>query len=84
MVKRTDAGAVARSSMLRMGRTWQEMGKIHQAIDTYLRLVQEHPTSKEAEDARQALLEIATAYEADGCYHLAIDIFDRLGAVAES
>jgi hypothetical protein len=64
--------------MLRMGNTWRQMGKINQAVDTYLRVVAEHPGTDEGESAKLALLEITHAFEGEGRYHLAIDILDRL------
>jgi lipopolysaccharide biosynthesis regulator YciM len=82
MTNPIDVNAVTRTSMLRMGQTWQSLGKLNQAEDTYFRIIQEHPGTKEAESAQRDLLTIAAGYEADGRYHLAIDILDRLGKAA--
>lgn len=74
-----DIAAATRASMLRMGTTWRQLGKINQAVDTYLRIIQEHPGTVEAETAKVELLEITHGFETTGRYHLAIDILDRLG-----
>lgn len=73
-----DVIATARASLLRMGTTWHRLGKLNQAVETYLRIVQEHPGTEEAEAAKAALLDITSGFESSGRYHLAIDILDRL------
>lgn len=75
-----DVASAQRASMLRMGQNWQKLGKINQAIDTYLRIVQDNPGTSESEEAKAALIEIATGFEQEGRYYLAIDIYDRLSA----
>ncbi len=82
MVNPVDVTAATRASMLRMGQTWYKLGKLSQAEDTYLRIVQEHPGTEEAEGAQRDLLAIAAGFEAEGRYHLAIDILDRLNKTA--
>jgi len=73
-----DVASAQRASMLRMGRNWQRLGKLNQAIDTYLRIIQENPGTQESEDAKAALLAIAGDFEQEGRYHLAMSIYDRL------
>jgi|GEM_PF-1265255 len=75
-----DVAAVQRASMLRMGENWQKLGKLNQAIDTYLRIVADNPGTPERESAKAALVSIATGFEQEGRYHLAISIYDRLNA----
>lgn len=75
-----DVAAVQRTSMLRMGQNWQKLGKLNQAIDTYLRIVEDHPGTQEGEAAKVSLLTIAAGFEQEGRYHLAISIYDRLNA----
>jgi tetratricopeptide (TPR) repeat protein len=75
-----DVAAAQRASMLRMGQNWQKLGKLNQAIATYLRIVEDNPGAQEAEAAKAALLTIATGFEQEGRYHLAISIYDRLNA----
>ncbi len=77
-----DVAAAARTSMLRMGKTWHQLGKTNQATATYLRVVREHAGTEEAEQAKLALLEITHGFEMEGRYHLAIDILDRLSGAA--
>ena len=82
MTNPVDITAATRTSMLRMGQNWYKLGKLSQAEDTYLRLILEHPGTAEAESAQRDLLAIAAGFEAEGRYHLAIDILDRLGKTA--
>lgn len=82
MTNPVDITVAARVSMLRMGRTWYRLGKLSQAEDTYLRIMQEHPGTEEAESAKRDLLAIAAGFEAEGRFHLAIDILDRLDKAA--
>lgn len=78
MTETIDLAEVQRASMLRMGERWNSLGKLKQATDTFLRIVQEHPGTAEAEQAKAALITMAGNFEAEGRYHLAMDIFDRL------
>jgi TolA-binding protein len=82
MANPVDITAAARASMLRMGQTWYKLGKLNQAVDTYLRIMQEHPGTAEADSAQRDLLAIAAGFEAEGRYHLAINILDRLSKAA--
>ncbi len=75
-----DVAAVQRASMLRMGQNWQKLGKLNQAIDAYLRIVEDNPGTEESEAAKAALLTIAGGFEQENRYHLAISIYDRLNA----
>ncbi len=78
--KGIDVASVQRESMLRMGQNWQKLGKLNQAIDAYLRIVEESPSTREGEAAKAALLDIAGGFEQGGRYHLAISLYDRLNA----
>ena len=82
MTNPVDITAATRASMLRMGQTWYRLGKLNQAEDTYFRIIEEHPGAAEAESAQRDPLAIAAGFEAEGRYHLALDILDRLGKVA--
>jgi len=82
MANPVDITAATRASMLRMGKTWYQLGKLNQAVETFLRIVEEHPDTREAESAQSNLLEIAQGFEGEGRYHLALDILDRLNKVA--
>ncbi len=81
MIESLDLAAVQRASMLRMGERWNSLGKLKQASDTFLRIVQEYPGTTEAASAKAALVTMANNFEAEGRYHLAIDIYDRLTEV---
>ena len=78
MTESLDLAAIQRTSMLRMGERWNGLGKLKQASDTFLRIVQEYPGTAEAESAKFFDVTMASNFEAEGRYHLAIDIYDRL------
>jgi len=82
MTTPVNVAAAQRASMLRMGKSWQELGKINQAVDAYLRLVREHSGSSESEEAKLFVLQLVEGYQTEGRYHLAIDLLDRLAEAA--
>lgn len=69
---------LARVSMLRMARAWEEAGKTNQAMDAYLRLVRWHRGTAEADAAVERLLGMATSFEQGGRYHLAMSLYERI------
>ncbi|MHB0874790.1 MAG: tetratricopeptide repeat protein [Anaerolineae bacterium] len=78
MFSPVDVNEAARISMLRMGKAWHSLGKVNQAVDTYLRVLEEYPDAEEAEEARRAVLSIAAGFESEGQYHLSMHTLDRL------
>ncbi|MCL4464475.1 MAG: tetratricopeptide repeat protein [Chloroflexi bacterium] len=71
-------GNAARTSMLRMARSWQTAGQINQAVDTYSRILARYPGSPEARAAADEILALARGYEREGRYRLALSLHDRL------
>jgi len=69
------------SVMLKRAGSWQQEGKIHQAIDMYFRLAEDFPGTEEASKAEERLLSLAQELEEEGeKVHIALDICERLAA----
>lgn len=78
MVNSVDISAATRELMLRMGQDWYQQGEVHQAMDIYLRVVEEYPGTAEAESAQFSLLKIAQYYETEDVPRLSLDVLERL------
>jgi len=74
----TSVSAGIRSSLLKVGTTLEEQGKLHQALTPYLELVEFHAEGEEAAAAAERVLAIAEALRARGQYHVAMGVLDRL------
>ena len=66
------------SAMLKRAESWQEDGKMHQAMDMYFKLVENFPDTDEASKARERLLGLAQEFEEKGKVYMAMGIHDRL------
>ena len=66
------------SAMLKRAESWQEAGKMHQAMDMYFRLVENFPDTDEASKAEERLLSLAQELEEKGKVYMAMGIHDRL------
>jgi len=67
-----------RASLLRVGTTLEEQGKLHQALTPYLDLVGSHPDSEQAAVAAERVLAIAEVLRGEGHYHVSMMVLDRL------
>ena len=68
------------SVMLKRAESWRESGKVHQAIATYFKLVENFPDTDEASKAEERLLGLAQELEGEGKVYAAMGICDRLAA----
>lgn len=64
--------------LLRMADRYQDQYAVHQAIEIYFKLVEQYADTPSAGQARQRLLDIGDHYEANGEFHLARGIYERL------
>ncbi|MFA6301469.1 MAG: tetratricopeptide repeat protein [Candidatus Paceibacterota bacterium] len=64
--------------LLRMGNAWLEQGELRQAVDVYLKIIEQYPDSEESRAAQAALLTIAQRYEQDGLLRLSLDVLERI------
>ena len=69
------------SLLLQRGQSWEEGGKIFQAIATYFRLMEYHAETEEAQRARGQLLNLAQRLEVEGKVHQATHLYERLAAL---
>jgi len=72
------------ASLLRVASALDEQGKVHQALDPYLKLVERYPNSPEASVAADRVLAIAEDMRERGQHHMAISVFDRLEAASQT
>jgi len=69
----------ARQAMLAMARKWdKERGKIQHAIEGYEAVIEADPKSAEANQAKDALFEIAKRYDQEGKEHSAYYLYHKM------
>lgn len=78
MANAGDINATTRGLQLRMGNAWFEQSELRQAVDVYLKIIEQYPDSAESKTAQATLLTIAQRYEQDGLLRLSLDILERL------
>ncbi|WJV54107.1 tetratricopeptide repeat protein [Pectobacteriaceae bacterium CE90] len=76
-----DINAATRGLLLRMGNAWFEQNELRQAVDIYLKIIEQYPDSKESKTAQTALLTISQRYERDGLFRLSLDLLERVGEI---
>ena len=67
--------------LLQRGDSWQEEGKLFQAIAMYFRLAEYHSGTEEAEGARERLMDLAQRFEGERKVHQATHLHERLAAL---
>ena len=72
------ANSATRGFLMRMGNAWFEQGELRQALDVYLKVIEEYPGSEESITAQAVLLTIARRYEQEGLLRLSLDVLERL------
>jgi hypothetical protein len=81
LVKHTntiDINAAARGLQLRMGNAWFEQNEIWQAVDVYLKIIEQYPDSEESEAAQARLMTISRGYEQNGLLRLSLNVLERI------
>lgn len=73
-----DVNAATRGLLLRMGHAWFEQDDLRQAIDIYIKLIDEYPGSEESEAAQSRLMSISRNYEQEGLLRLSLAVLERL------
>lgn len=73
-----DINAVARGLKLRMGNTWCELGDLWQAVDVFLKIIEEYPSTEESQIAQSKLMSISRRYEQEGSLRLSLAVLERL------
>lgn len=73
-----DINAATRGLALRMGNTLFEQGELWQAMDRYLRIIEDYPNSEESQTAQTQLMNISQSYEQEGLLRLSLTVLERL------
>jgi Tfp pilus assembly protein PilF len=64
--------------LLGMAHRYHSEGNLRQAMEMYWDLLENHPSTAQAQGARVSLLDQAEAYERDGARHVARAVYERL------
>jgi len=72
------------ASLLRVASALDEQGKVHQALDPYLKLIERYPNSQEASVATKRVLAIAEGLRQRGQPHMTMTVLERLEAAHQS
>ena len=73
-----EAGSVLLNRLLKMADGYQATNAPHQAAEMYFELIDCHPDTLEAVQARKGLIEISEGYERSGNLRQARSIYERL------
>ena len=73
-----EAGSVLLNRLLKMADGYQATNAPHQAAEVYFELIDCHPDTLEAVQARKGLIEISEGYERSGNLRQARSIYERL------
>jgi tetratricopeptide (TPR) repeat protein len=66
------------SSLFTLAMTLERLGKVHQALTPYLKIIEKYPDTAEAPAAIENVLAIADGMRQKGQFHVAMRIYDRL------
>jgi hypothetical protein len=77
-----DINAATLCLLMRMGNARFEQGELRQALDVYLKIIEEYPESEESKTAKTKSLSIAKRYEQEGTLRLSLDVLERLEQVS--
>lgn len=64
--------------LLRMGTALLTQNEYRQAIDVFLKIMDEYPNSVESNLAKESLLTVSQHYEKEGQLRLSLDVLERL------
>jgi TolA-binding protein len=73
-----DPSKRAQQALLRMGRSLQQEGHVHEAMDMYLKLLEDYPDTPAARAAANALVDLAQYLEQNGMPHIALNVYRKL------
>lgn len=73
-----DTNSATCGFLMRMGNAWFDKGELRQALDVYLKVIDEYPGTEESKTAHSVLLTIAQRYEHEGLFRLSLDVLERL------
>ena len=71
------------SSLLTLAMTLEKLGKVHQALSPYLKIIEEYSDTAEGPAAIEKVLAIADGMRQRGQFHVAMRVYDRLEAASQ-
>ena len=71
------------SSLLTLAMTLEKLGKVHQALSPYLKIIEEYSDTAEVPAAIEKVLAIAEGMRQRGQFHVAMRVYDRLEAASQ-
>jgi len=71
------------TSLLSLAMTLEKLGKVHQALTPYLKIIEKYPDTLEVTAAVQKVLAIAEGMRQRGQFHVAMRVYDRLEAASQ-
>ncbi len=66
------------TSLLSLAMTLEKLGKVHQALSPYLKIIEKYPDTPEVPLAIEKVLAIADGMRLRGQFHVAMRVYDRL------
>ena len=73
-----DPSQRAQEAMLRMGRNLQAEGQVNEAMDMYVKLLEDYPATQASTAAANALVDLAQYLEQNGAPHMALNVYRKL------
>jgi hypothetical protein len=71
------------ASLLTLAMTLEKLGKVHQALSPYLKIIEKYPDTPEVPAAIEKVLAIAEGMRQKGQFHVAMRVYDRLEAASQ-
>ncbi|MDP2994359.1 MAG: tetratricopeptide repeat protein [Anaerolineales bacterium] len=66
------------TSLLTLAMTLEKLGKVHQALPPYLKIIEKYPDTPEVPVAIEKVLAIAEGMRQKGQFHVAMRVYERL------
>lgn len=65
-------------AMLRMGHDLRQQGHVNEAMDMYVKLLEDYPDTQASVAAANALVDLAQYLEQNGMPHMALNVYRKL------
>lgn len=73
-----DPSLRAQEAMLRMARDMQNQGHVHEALDMYMKLLEDYPGTQASVAASNGLVDLAVYLEQQGMPRQALEVYHKL------
>ena len=71
------------AALLSVGMALEKLGKVHQALTPYLKIIEEYSDTPEVPAAIERVLAIAAGMRKVGQFHVAMRVYDRLEGASQ-